>query len=86
MSFQILRKTCVPVLIGALFMTTSAASAGTTHSGNQAPVVLASAQLNLLRGAEARTRGKARKRVALGKGSYICSPAGFGKRSRCYSN
>jgi hypothetical protein len=24
--------------------------------------------------------------VQIGKGSWICSPAGFGKKSRCYSN
>jgi hypothetical protein len=27
-----------------------------------------------------------RRRVAIGHGSYICSPAGFGQKSRCYSN
>ena len=25
-------------------------------------------------------------RAQIGNGSYICSPAGFGHRSRCYSN
>lgn len=27
-----------------------------------------------------------RAQVQIGKGSWICSPAGFGKKSRCYSN
>ncbi|EEW26441.1 hypothetical protein [Rhodobacter ferrooxidans] len=36
----------------------------------------------------ANTAPAQRPRLArqLGRGSYICSPAGFGKRSRCYSN
>jgi hypothetical protein len=25
-------------------------------------------------------------RVQIGRGSYICSPAGFGKKSACYAN
>lgn len=28
---------------------------------------------------------RARYRVITGKGSWICSPAGFGQRSRCYA-
>jgi hypothetical protein len=27
-----------------------------------------------------------RVRQQVGRGSYICSPAGFGRKSRCYSN
>ncbi|MGB8811763.1 MAG: hypothetical protein WCC57_01110 [Paracoccaceae bacterium] len=44
----------------------------------------------LANGAAAPTAGKAqttqkRYRVITGRGSWICSPAGFGQRSRCYS-
>ncbi|WP_158598924.1 hypothetical protein [Rhodophyticola porphyridii] len=41
--------------------------------------------LNLLSGAQPRQVRPVRVRV-IGNGSYICSPAGFGHRSRCYSN
>jgi hypothetical protein len=38
----------------------------------------------------ARTNNSAPPRVALvrqvGRGSYICAPAGFGRKSRCYAN
>ena len=44
----------------------------------------------LTNGAEAPSVGKAkaarqRFRVITAKGSWICSPAGFGQRSRCYA-
>ena len=31
------------------------------------------------------TAAQKRNRVITGQGSWICSPAGFGKRSRCYA-
>lgn len=47
---------------------------------------LASGGLNLLSAPKTRNSSARRKRVAVGNGSYICSPAGFGQPSRCYSN
>ena len=49
-------------------------------------VQLASSGLNLLRSAEPRIAATRPTRSAVGSGSYICSPAGFGQPSRCYSN
>jgi hypothetical protein len=49
-------------------------------------VQLASSGLNLLQSAESRIAATRPTRSAVGSGSYICSPAGFGQRSRCYSN
>jgi hypothetical protein len=49
-------------------------------------VQLASSGLNLLKSAEPRTAATRPTRSAVGSGSYICSPAGFGQPSRCYSN
>lgn len=52
----------------------------------QAPVYTAKAELNLLRRSTSSTRGSKRRTSSIGHGSYICSPAGFGQRSRCFSN
>jgi len=47
---------------------------------------LATADLNLLSApSPKRTKSKAPVRQ-VGSGSYICSAAGFGRRSRCYAN
>ncbi|NDR58714.1 hypothetical protein [Aliiruegeria sabulilitoris] len=44
----------------------------------------ATATLNLL---SAPSRGTPKVPVvSMGRGSWICSPAGFGRRSRCYRN
>ena len=72
------------ILAGAIIATalcTGAAFANQTKSTNtQAQATKAS--LNLL--SEPRT-GKPVVRVRqMGAGSWICSPAGFGQRSRCY--
>jgi hypothetical protein len=53
---------------------------------SRADMHVASGGLNLLSSAKPGSKAKSRKRVAVGNGSYICSPAGFGQRSRCYSN
>jgi len=42
-------------------------------------------RLNLLTPIRADKRSMIRSR-SLGDGSYICTPAGFGQRSRCYRN
>ncbi len=42
--------------------------------------------LNLLQRPVAQPRPQTRKVSTLGNGSYICSPAGFGKRSHCFAN
>lgn len=44
------------------------------------------AELNLLRQARPDSNRQTRRPATVGRGSYICSPAGFGRRSRCYSN
>ena len=62
--------------------TPKAATVGSSVSN----VRVASSGLNLLNAGPSRGTQTRRKRVAVGNGSYICSPAGFGQRSRCYSN
>ncbi len=47
--------------------------------------VSAAPKLNLLSGGERRTNIRM-TRSTLGNGSYICSPAGFGQKSRCRKN
>jgi len=86
MSFQVLRNACAAVLVSTFSLTAGAATAQTAPPNTPQTIVVAKTGLNLLRGSEPRVRSKLRRRVAIGKGSYICSPAGFGKRSRCYSN
>lgn len=48
------------------------------------PAVTKTARLNLL--SPPRSGNPVVKVRQMGNGSWICSPAGFGKRSRCYSN
>lgn len=49
-------------------------------------IQLASTGLNLLQSPQPRTPTQSRTKRTVGAGSYICSPAGFGQRSRCYAN
>lgn len=62
----------------------------TTSTRGTQPVVameLADGSLNLLQSPTPRAdTSTLRTRRVIGAGSYICSPAGFGQRSRCYSN
>lgn len=51
-----------------------------TKSADRAP-----ARINLLAGPRPAKR-KTVRASQVGNGSYICSPAGFGRKSRCYSN
>ncbi len=67
----------------------AAADSRSTETPNSKPAQtlrLASGGLNLLTAPKTRRSSANRKRVAVGNGSYICSPAGFGQPSRCYSN
>ncbi|KIC15192.1 hypothetical protein [Leisingera sp. ANG-Vp] len=80
---QFARAVCVPALAFAaigLFAAEASASPSATA------VAQTSGKLNLLRGAETRRPVRLGRAAAVGSGSYICSPAGFGKRSRCYKN
>lgn len=95
MIFQFRRAVCAASLICAVTVAPMAATAGaspnlnsnTQMNGNsRADLRVASGGLNLLSSAKPGSKAKSRKRVAVGNGSYICSPAGFGQRSRCYSN
>lgn len=83
MLFRVARAICVPVLA---FAAMSVCASDAAASPNKAPVTKASGKLNLLRGAETRRPVRLSSSAAIGNGSYICSPAGFGKRSRCYKN
>ncbi len=56
------------------------------NTATQAPIYTAEANLNLLRRTTSDNRSSKRRTSSVGHGSYICSPAGFGQRSRCYSN
>lgn len=76
-------------------ITASACSADTTVSSpRQSETVIeetetlefASRDLNLLQVPQLRGGSVPRVRGTLGGGSYICSPAGFGRKSYCYSN
>ena len=95
MIFQFRRVLSAAGMICAVTMapiTASADSRANIPSGSEAQSDdgsdrrIAHNGLNLLSSASPRTTSKSRKRVVVGSGSYICSPAGFGQRSRCYSN
>ncbi|UWQ78060.1 hypothetical protein K3725_12120 [Leisingera sp. S132] len=80
---QFARAVCVPVLAFAaigVFAAEASASSSTKAAAQSY------GKLNLLRGAETRRPVRLSGPASLGNGSYICSPAGFGKRSRCYKN
>lgn len=64
---------------------TSPSSPSLTRVSDAGALRVASTGLNLLNQPKARASSAGRKRVAVGNGSYVCSPAGFGQRSRCYS-
>lgn len=80
---QLARAVSVPFLALAAIGSFAAGAAATPSAGAMAQT---SGKLNLLRGAETRRPVRLSGPAALGNGSYICSPAGFGKRSRCYKN
>ncbi|MBT8153926.1 hypothetical protein KMP13_08455 [Epibacterium ulvae] len=82
----------ITLSVAALTLAPVAASAHETvirvnaNTTTQAPVYTAKANLNLLRRTTSDNRSSKRRTSSVGRGSYICSPAGFGQRSRCYSN
>ena len=95
MFFQSKRAFCATVAAVAVVASASAGMADVRNPSRSAPaadvqkgtnIQLAHSGLNLLRGGESDRRKPKRRRAAVGHGSYICSPAGFGQRSRCYSN
>ncbi len=63
----------------------SAAPDGQTATSRQ-QIRLGKADLNLLRGPTIKTNKTNRRARRIGSGSYVCSAAGFGQRSRCLSN
>lgn len=79
----------LPVLAAGLALaltcaTAAGATEGTAKLQPAAKAARAAASLNLL---SAPRKGQPVVRVrAMGNGSWICSPAGFGQRSRCYQN
>lgn len=64
----------------------TATPAITLKASPEASLQLASSGLNLLQNPRPRSAPARRVKAAMGSGSYICSPAGFGQPSRCYSN
>ena len=95
MIFQFRNVVCAAGVVCAVTLAPLAATAearpnliSNTQStdDSRADLRVASGGLNLLSSAKPGSKAKSRKRVAVGNGSYICSPAGFGQRSRCYSN
>lgn len=102
MIFRFGRVLCAAATAGAVTMAPLAAAADTRPSrgylnqGNltqskpetsrSARQAKSHAGLNLLRDTGSGGTSAKRRRVAIGHGSYICSPAGFGQKSRCYSN
>lgn len=83
MLFRVARAVCVPVLA---FAAMGLIAADASASPSTPPGPAAAGKLNLLRGTETCRPVKLSGPSAIGNGSYICSPAGFGKRSRCYKN
>lgn len=78
----------LPVLAAGLALALSCATAASATEGKAkvqpAAKAGSAATLNLL---AAPRQGQPVVRVrAMGNGSWICSPAGFGQRSRCYRN
>ena len=78
----------LPVLAAGLVLALACATAAGATEGKAklqpAAKAASAASLNLL---SAPRKGQPVVRVrAMGNGSWICSPAGFGQRSRCYQN
>lgn len=95
MFFPFGRAICAATIAFVIAVAPFAATADTRTSQSPNPPTLssgtdnvrvASGELNLLSAPQSRGTPTTRKRVVVGNGSYICSPAGFGQRSRCYSN
>lgn len=85
-----LRGSCT--LFTALIVLHSAPNTAQAHSEKTRDATISSksaertpARINLLAGPRAAKRTTIRA-SQVGNGSYICSPAGFGRKSRCYSN
>ena len=79
--------TAAALVITAVSVGEAPADTGTQSSGNvetTASTRAPSAGINLL--SEPRTGQPAVRVRSMGSGSWICSPAGFGQRSRCYRN
>ena len=75
----------LPALAAGLALALSCATAASATEGKaKLQPAAKAATLNLL---SAPRQGQPVVRVrAMGNGSWICSPAGFGQRSRCYRN
>lgn len=84
---RLLRATAI-LATAALFSASSASALpgpdGVAPAAAPAPVAETQVALNLL--AEPRTNAPVVRVRAIGTGSWICSPAGFGRTSRCYRN
>lgn len=78
------------IALGLFHFTSLPAAAGGTGLQPVTHLALPSVKpnkgLNLLQRPTVKPRPKTRRVSTLGNGSYICSPAGFGKRSHCFSN
>lgn len=91
MFFHFGRAFCATTIVCVMALAPVGAKADSRSSQPSKPTStetlrLASGGLNLLSAPKTRSSSAGRKRVAVGNGSYICSPAGFGQPSRCYSN
>jgi hypothetical protein len=90
-------RMAVLVLAGTIAMAVSSAATGEGAQAGlrpRAPVTAgpltiqttAANGFDWLAKAEAAPATTVTVRRQIGRGSYICSPAGFGRKSRCYSN
>jgi len=85
--FKIMSRMLPAMGVFAVAVALSAASAEAKQIKTETapkPAVTKTARLNLL--SPPRNGSPVIKVRQIGNGSWICSPAGFGKRSRCYSN
>ena len=86
---HLVRKGIAPALlaVGAAILAPTGAQANSAK-GEAAPqqIRVATANLNLLSSPPRKPTKTTRPVRQVGSGSYICSAAGFGQRSRCYAN
>ncbi|NIZ12729.1 hypothetical protein [Phaeobacter sp. HF9A] len=77
-------------LLLSLFVATAPvpaqAGSGDQPTRSQQQIRLPKGDLNLLRKPTVKTNQTIRSARRIGSGSYVCSAAGFGQRSRCHAN